>query len=139
MNITDISGRYILTFGYGNRKSYDIFLDYLKKFNIEYVIDVRTVPRAWSRQWYGEKISDLCQKNDIKYISKTALGNTSGNKNWIPANQKAASEDLQEIAEIVQKSNVLILCAEMNPERCHRTEVASCLEQLTTIPVKHLE
>ncbi|OKH34382.1 hypothetical protein NIES2101_39030 [Calothrix sp. HK-06] len=139
MTITNISNRYIFTFGYGNRKNYDVFLDYLKKFNIEYVIDVRTIPRAWSRQWYGEKISDFCQKNNIKYVSKTELGNTSGNKSWIPADEKAASKDLQEIAKIAEKSNILILCAEMNPERCHRTEVASCLENLTAIPVKHLE
>jgi len=95
MNIKDISNRYILTFGYGNRKNYDVFSDYLEKFHIEYVVDVRAVPRAWSRQWYGEKISDFCQKNNIKYISKTALGNTSGNKNWIPANQQAASQWLK--------------------------------------------
>ncbi|MEH2049736.1 DUF488 domain-containing protein [Nostoc sp.] len=139
MNITDISGRYILTFGYGNRKNYDVFLDYLKSFNIEYVIDVRTITRAWSRQWYGDRISIVCEKNNIKYISKTALGNTSGNKNWVPANQEAANEDLKEIAEIAQKCNVLILCAEMNANRCHRTEVASCLEHLTAISVKHLE
>jgi len=108
MNIIDIPSRNILTFGYGNRKNYDVFLDYLRKFNIKYVIDVRTVTRAWSRQWYGEKISAFCEKNNIKYISKTALGNTSGKKNWIPANQEAANEDLQEIAEIAKKGNVLI-------------------------------
>jgi uncharacterized protein (DUF488 family) len=138
MNVTDIATKYIFTFGYGNRKNYEIFLNYLKECNIKYVIDVRAVPRAWSRQWYGEKIREFCELNQIKYISKTALGNISGNKNWIPANQEAANKDLSEISEIAQKENILILCAELDANRCHRTEVANSLERLTAIPVKHL-
>ncbi|MEC4816191.1 MAG: DUF488 domain-containing protein, partial [Scytonema sp. PMC 1069.18] len=129
----------ILTFGYGNRKNYDIFLEYLKDFDIKYVVDVRTTPRAWSRQWYGERIKSLCESKNVQYVSKTSLGNTSGNKNWVPANKEAATKDLQEVAEFAQKGNILILCAELDANRCHRTEVASCLEQITSIPVKHLE
>ena len=57
MNSADISkNRCILTFGYGNRKNYDLFLDYLQNFDVEYVVDVRMSPRAWSRRWYGEPI-----------------------------------------------------------------------------------
>lgn len=40
----------ILTFGYGNRKNYDDLLDYIDKFDISCVIDVRLSPRAWSRK-----------------------------------------------------------------------------------------
>ena len=138
MNITDITSNYIFTFGYGNRKNYDVFLDYLKECDIKYVVDVRAITRAWSRQWYGEKIREFCELNKIKYISKTALGNTSGNRNWIPANQEAANKDLSEISEIAQKGNILILCAELDANRCHRTEVANSLGKLTAIPVKHL-
>lgn len=36
----------ILTFGYGNRKNYDKFLKYLKTFNVNCVVDVRSSPRA---------------------------------------------------------------------------------------------
>lgn len=139
MNITEISNRHIFTFGYGNRKNYEQFFKYLKEFDIRYVIDVRSVPRAWSQKWYGDKLKDFCESNSIKYLSKTALGNTSGNKNWIPANQEIANKDLQEIAKIALKENILILCAELDANRCHRTEVANYLEQLTKIPVNHLE
>ncbi|MEC4886491.1 MAG: DUF488 domain-containing protein [Scytonema sp. PMC 1070.18] len=139
MSTKNICNQCILTFGYGNRKNYDIFLEYLKDFDIKYVVDVRTTPRAWSRQWYGERIKSLCESKNVQYVSKTSLGNTSGNKNWVPANKEAATKDLQEVAEFAQKGNILILCAELDANRCHRTEVASCLEQITSIPVKHLE
>ncbi|MBD2439464.1 DUF488 domain-containing protein [Nostoc sp. FACHB-110] len=129
----------ILTFGYGNRKDYAKFLEYLRNFNVECVVDVRMVPRAWSRKWYGEQIKILCESNNIEYISKTALGNTSGKENWIPLNQEEADQALYEIAQLAQKGNILLLCAEMNPNRCHRKEVAHCLESLASLPVKHLE
>ncbi|WP_235526310.1 DUF488 domain-containing protein [Nostoc piscinale] len=97
------------------------------------------VPRAWSRKWYSEQIKILCESNNIEYISKTALGNTSGKENWIPVNQEEADQALHEIAQLAQKGNILLLCAEMNPNCCHRKEVAHCLENLASLPVKHLE
>ncbi|MEA5512611.1 DUF488 domain-containing protein [Nodularia sp. UHCC 0506] len=139
MEESNFLNRYILTFGYGNRKNYEEFLKYLEDFSVEYVVDVRKVTRAWSRQWYGEKINNFCHLNNIKYISKTKLGNTSGNKNWIPENPEAAKKELDEVAEIAKLGNILLLCAEKNASHCHRTEVANKLKELTAIPVKHLE
>lgn len=129
----------ILTFGYGNRKNYEVFQDYLQNYDVKCVVDVRESPRAWSRRWYGDRIQSLCNSNNIKYISKTALGNISGKANWIPPNQEEAEQALSEVAEIARKGTILLLCAEMNHERCHRTEVANHLEELVSIPVKHLE
>jgi uncharacterized protein (DUF488 family) len=130
--------KYILTFGYGNRKNYDIFLDHLQSFDVKCVVDVRISPRAWSRKWYGDRLQSLCSSKSIKYISKPSLGNTSGKENWIPPNQEEADAALQEIAEIAQNGNVVLLCAEINPHRCHRKEVADCLRKLISLPVKHL-
>lgn len=140
MRVSDkVKNNYILTFGYGNRKNYDVFLDYLQGFQVEFVIDVRERPRAWSRKWYGEQIKDFCNSNNIKYVSKTALGNTSGKENWIPPNQEEAESALIEIAELAKMGNILLLCAEMDSRRCHRVEVANRLGTLLSTPVKHLE
>lgn len=130
---------YILTFGYGNRKSYDVFLDYLQSFHVMCVVDVRSSPRAWSRKWYGEQIQNLCISQSIKYLSKTALGNTSGKANWIPPNQEEADIALLEIAELGQVGNILLLCAEMDSRRCHRVDVANRLGTLLSATIKHLE
>ncbi len=86
-----------------------------------------------------KQIEFFCISKGIKYISKTSLGNTSGKENWIPPNKEEADIDLHEVAEIARMGNVLLLCAEMNPQRCHRVDVANCLGKLASVPVKHLE
>ena len=130
---------YILTFGYGNRKNYDELLRYLKQFNVTYVIDLRLTPRAWSRKWYGSEIEKLCNAQNVKYISKTALGNTSGNSNWIPPNELEAQVALSEISKLAQSQTTLLLCAELKPSQCHRVMVAQKLQALTNVNVKNLE
>ncbi|MEC4818419.1 MAG: DUF488 domain-containing protein [Scytonema sp. PMC 1069.18] len=134
-----ISQPYILTFGYGNRKSHDDFLKYLDFFEVSCVVDVRLSPRAWSRMWYGKEIEKLCHAKNIKYISKPSLGNTSGNKNWIPPNGEEATKALLEISEIAQTSTTLLLCAEIQHTQCHRVDVAQELQKLTKTTVKHLD
>ena len=63
----------IFTFGYGNRKSYDQLSSYIEDNNIEYLIDVRIKPRAWSRRWYGQQISNFClEKNQSFYFILSA-------------------------------------------------------------------
>lgn len=131
--------KYILTFGYGNRKNYDELLTYLQKFNVKCVVDVRISPRAWSRKWYADKIKEFCLSNNIEYISKPPLGNTSGKENWIPPDRDNADVALREIAEIAQTGTVLLLCAEMDHHRCHRADVANCLSKLVNTSVIHLE
>ena len=129
----------ILTFGYGNRRDYDQFIDYLESYQVEYVVDVRIKPRAWSRKWYGQEIKNLCLSKNIDYISQTNLGNISGKAHWIPPDEKAAEIALEKVAELARNGTVLLLCAELDPRRCHRTEVADKLEKIVPLPVHHLK
>ena len=139
-NISKLKNKLILTFGYGNRKNYDIFLEYQNKYQFNFVIDIRMTPRAWSRKWYGNKLQEVCEAHNVKYISKTALGNISGQQNWIPPDSEAADIALGEVAELAEKGTVLLLCAEMNFHRCHRTDVASHLIKLiSNSQIEHLE
>ena len=130
---------FVLTFGYGNRKDYDLFLEYLREFNVLYVIDVRLSPRAWSRKWYGDSIQKLCISQNIGYVSRKSLGNTSGDSHWIPPSQEEAEQTLSEVAKMLEAGSVLLLCAEMDSSRCHRVEVASKLQALTDTTVQHLK
>ncbi|MGR3278069.1 DUF488 family protein [Acaryochloris marina NIES-2412] len=133
------SGKYILTFGYGNRKDYEDFFNYLDIFNVNCVVDVRKSPRAWTRKWYGDQIEKACKSKDINYLSKSALGNVSGNKNWIPPDDIKATQALTEITDIVTSGTIMLLCSEIDFSRCHRTEVAERLQDLVDIPIKHLK
>ncbi|MEB3179312.1 MAG: DUF488 domain-containing protein [Nostocaceae cyanobacterium] len=137
-NFNQGNHKYILTFGYGNRKDYTEFVNYLDEFKVLCVVDVRFHPRAWSRKWYGDKIEQFCISRGIKYVSKSSLGNTSGNHNWIPPDKEEANKALKEVAEIANSGTILLLCAEKDWQRCHRVDVANQLERLVSLPVKHL-
>ncbi|MEM9544233.1 MAG: DUF488 domain-containing protein [Cyanobacteria bacterium P01_E01_bin.42] len=129
----------ILTFGYGNRSSYDALAKYVQEFKIDCLIDVREKPRAWSRKWYGEQIEKFCQERGLEYLSETALGNVSGTNHWISPAPEEAERVLQDIAKKNESRTVLLLCAEMDHRRCHRVEVAEKLQELINCPIKHLE
>lgn len=138
-NLSVSQEKVILTFGYGNRKDYDAFLNYLREFNVNYVIDIRLSPRAWSRKWYGDALEKLCASSNIQYISRASLGNLSGCSHWVPPEHKKAEKALSEVAEMLEAGNVLLLCAEMDYSKCHRVEVASKLQDLTNALVRHLK
>lgn len=138
-SLTDCTKNSIFTFGYGNRRDYDVLISYINRFNITHIIDVRLKPRAWSRKWYADSIANLCSCQNIHYISRPSLGNISGCSNWIPPEPQDAQENLFELSEILETGNILLLCAELDCNRCHRTEVATKLQDLTDASVTHLK
>ncbi len=129
----------IFTFGYGNRKNYDLLSSYIKNYEIKYLVDVRQNPRAWTRRWYGQEIANFCQEKGIKYINDSSLGNTSGKSNWISPNPEKAENMLINIAQFASKENILLLCSEIDFNKCHRTEVAKQLENMSNVSIKHLK
>jgi Protein of unknown function, DUF488 len=42
------------------------------------------------------------------------------------------------VAALTEKGNVLLLCAELDHERCHRSAVALELEKQVGLPIEHL-
>ena len=139
INSTLSDKKSIFTFGYGNRKDYDVFLKYVDEFKIDCIVDIRLSPKAWTRKWYGDAIEKLCNSNHIEYLAKASLGNTSGRSNWIPPEQAAADQTLAELVDILDTKNVLLLCAELDSSRCHRVDVANKLQELTNTSVVHLK
>jgi uncharacterized protein (DUF488 family) len=130
--------KYIFTFGYGNRKNYDILLDYINRHHITSIIDVRLTPRAWSRKWYKDQLENFCNSQGIRYLSVTSLGNISGKDNWIPPDPIAAKKSLEDLADIAKYENIVLICAEMSSESCHRVAVAQKIGELAGLQVKNL-
>jgi hypothetical protein len=131
----------IFTFGYGNRINYDDLISILTDQNIGCVVDVRLRPKAWTRRWYGEEIKKLCDSIGVIYVNETALGNTSGKSNWIAPDLRAATDALHRVASNLEagSNSILLLCAEMDNKRCHRSEVAEEVKKiLSQYPVEHL-
>lgn len=58
----------IYTIGHGNRKLND-FLDLLRKFNIEYLIDVRSKPYSkFNTQFNQNELKIFLENNGIRYV-----------------------------------------------------------------------
>jgi uncharacterized protein (DUF488 family) len=129
----------ILTFGYGNRTNYEELQSYIEKYNVAFLIDVRKKPRGWSTIWSAPKLSDFCESIKISYISKISLGNESGRSDWIPPDLKEAEKALREISKLAKQYNVLLMCAEKDWRKCHRTEVSERLKDKTKGQVLHLD
>jgi uncharacterized protein (DUF488 family) len=128
----------LFTFGYGNRSNYDQFEQYLIDNEIDLVVDVRLKPRAWTRTWYGDRIKSFCRLKKVRYVSEPRLGNTSKKKEWIPPSSEEAENAVKKLSKMALKRKILFLCAELKFERCHRTEVAERVGDLSNISVTHL-
>lgn len=128
----------IFTFGYGNRTNYDDLLAALEEHNISMLIDIRVKPKGWSAIWSAPKLSDFCESVGITYSSKKALGNTSGNSNWVPPSDEDAAIALSEVCDLSSEHNILLMCAEKDYKRCHRTAVSLHIQEQTGREVLHL-
>lgn len=126
----------IYSIGYGNRKI-DQFLFLLKKYEINLLIDIRTNPASRFQPAYNRKmLSELLKQQNIEYLF---LGMELGGK---PKDVNLYSEGRLDYAKVnssfeykkgieALKSNlgqgfaVCIMCAELNPDECHRKNLVA--------------
>ncbi len=121
----------IFTIGYGNR-SIQAFIQLIKKYDIEIVIDVRTNPFSrYSPDYRISKFELHLINNDINYLF---LGKELGGKpidqscysNGIVDYKKIQNKDffIEGIEQVIafEKSGyrIALMCAEASPLDCHR-------------------
>ena len=140
----------IYSIGYGNRK-FEEFAALLKKYQIEYVIDVRSKPYSTTNQEFNRQPFEiLLYRNDIKYAF---LGNelggrpedescyTNGKVDYNLLEQKPfykkGIERLKSAYE--QGYNVAIMCSELKPEECHRSKLIGVTLGDESIKVQHID
>jgi uncharacterized protein (DUF488 family) len=128
----------LYTFGYGNRPNYDSLKRYLTEHQIRYLIDVRLKPAGWSRIWHRDSLSEFCQTLGVDYISDQSLGNTSGKADWMPPDWTLAKSSMLAIEAMLKYGPVMLMCAELDYQRCHRTDIAIGINKLIDCPILHL-
>ena len=140
----------IYSIGYGNRK-FDDFVALLKKFHIEYVIDVRSKPYSMTNQEFNKQPFEiLLSRHDIKYAFLGGeLGGrpeddtcyTNGKVDYNLLEQKPfykrGIERLKSAYE--QGYDVAIMCSELRPEDCHRSKLIGVTLQDESIKVQHID
>lgn len=126
----------IFTIGHGSRKK-DTFIDLLNKFQIQILIDVRSVPYSrYHPQFRQKQLQSDLQSSGIEYLF---LGNELGGRPENPdlynsgeldyslvRNTSFYQERIEQVVNVLKKGiKVTLMCSESNPNECHRKHLLS--------------
>lgn len=144
VNVTDDEHhtKVIYTIGHSTRKL-DEFIDILKAYGIQEVIDVRTVPRSrHNPQFNMETLPSALKEAGVDYVHVKGLGGlrraraNSPNMAWRNASFRGYADymqtddfkrSLREVVELASQKTMALMCAEAVPWRCHRYLIADAL------------
>jgi uncharacterized protein (DUF488 family) len=115
----------------------------LRTYEIECVVDIRTIPRSrHNPQFNAEALASALAENDIEYVPLQALGGLrhprkdSPNTGWRNEGFRGCADYMQtpsfamaveRLIEISRSRRTAIMCAEAVPWRCHRSLIADAL------------
>jgi uncharacterized protein (DUF488 family) len=132
----------IYTIGHSTRTSED-FIELLKQFGIEHLVDVRTVPRSRRNpQFNQENLSQALAAQEIQYTHLPELGGLrkprldSINNAWRNASFRGYADymgtaefefGLEKLTGLADSGTVVVMCAEAVPWRCHRSLIGDAL------------
>ncbi|AXP80541.1 hypothetical protein CJ739_1452 [Mariniflexile rhizosphaerae] len=124
----------IYSIGHGN-KSIDSFINELKKYDIEYLLDVRTSPMSkFNPQFNRPLLEEDLKKHLITYMfAGEQLGGlpkdpscyTNGKVDYSKIRQKPFFQDAIKVLIEANKENmkIALMCSESNPAECHRSKL----------------
>lgn len=132
----------VFTIGHSTRSLQD-FIALLESHGVELVVDVRTVPRSrHNPQFNSATLPEALRAAGIGYEHAAALGGfrraspDSLNAGWRNASfrgyadymQTAAfAASLESVIEQARSKQLVLMCAEAVPWRCHRSLIADAL------------
>ena len=132
----------VFTVGHSNR-SFDAFLAILKAHEIEWLADVRTIPRSrHNPQFNAEELEKSLPAHEIAYTRLPLLGGLrrprkdSRNLAWRNDSFRGYADymetaefeqGLEELLAMARRKRTAIMCAEALYFRCHRSLISDAL------------
>jgi uncharacterized protein (DUF488 family) len=132
----------VFTIGHSTRPITE-FINLLIAHGVQRLIDVRTIPQSRHNPQFGrEQLSSSLEQAGIQYTHMPGLGGLrrprkdSLNTGWRNANFRGYAdymqttqfeENLSRCIELAQEEQVVLMCAESVPWRCHRSLIADAL------------
>lgn len=132
----------IFTIGHSTREI-DEFIKILKKYGIEQIADIRTIPKSRHNPQFGQdKLKDSLEKAGIEYVHLSKLGGLRPatknltnlgwhNKSFRNYADYMQTDDflsgLSRLIKLAKNITTAIMCAEAVPWRCHRSLVSDAL------------
>ena len=142
----------MVTLGHSTR-TLETFIHLLQTYDVEQVIDVRTVPRSrHNPQFNHETLPDDLRVAGIGYLHMPGLGGLrrpqphSINLGWRNVSFRGFADymrtaefenHLNELAKLAQRKRTALMCAEALPWRCHRSLISDALA-IRGIQVAHI-
>ena len=152
-NNSEIAGmdkKPIYTIGHGARKAEE-FLRLLKRYGIEYLVDVRSQPFSrYHPQFTQKTLQTFLEENDIRYVF---MGDTLGGRPKDPGcynedgkidYEKVKTKDffkegIERLKTAYKKNlDVAIMCSERDPAHCHRYNLIAPVLEREKIEVFHI-
>lgn len=135
-------GNTVWTIGHSTR-TLDEFIAVLRHYEIEALVDVRTVPRSRKNpQFNKDVLGPAMERTGIEYVHAKDLGGLrkprkdSINTAWRNESFRGYAdymqthefeEALSRLIELARRKRTAIMCAELLPWRCHRSLIADAL------------
>jgi uncharacterized protein (DUF488 family) len=142
----------IYTIGHSTR-TIEEFTELLKKYEVNLLVDVRTVPRSrHNPQFNKETLPKTLKTQNIKYIHMPEIGGLrhpkrdSVNLAWKNIGFRGYADYMQtqeftdnllKIIALARENCLALMCAEALPWRCHRSLISDALV-LHHIKVEHI-
>ena len=141
----------ILTIGYGNR-TLEAFLALLKQYDVRCLLDVRSVPYSrFKPEFNRETFSAFLKTHGIEYkYCGDALGGRPEDESLYTEDDKVDynavrnsekfQQGLQNLIEHWEAWHpVVLMCSELDPDRCHRKRLIGEALISRDIPVAHID
>lgn len=120
----------IYTIGHSTRKLEE-FIEILKNFKIEVLIDIRHFPHSRRNPQFNKEILEKeLPKEGIDYLWLEKLGGFRKGGYLAYMETENFKEGLKEIIKIAEKNLTVIMCAEILWFKCHRRFVSDKLKEL---------
>jgi hypothetical protein len=138
----DKSAPVVMTIGHSTRTLAE-FIGLLQAFGATRVVDVRTVPRSrHNPQFNKASLPKVLKKAGLGYVHMPGLGGLrhakldSLNMGWRNASFRGYADYMQtpefkkildELVQLASQEQIVLMCAEAVPWRCHRSLIADAL------------
>jgi uncharacterized protein (DUF488 family) len=141
----------LVTIGYEGRTADEVVAE-LRSAKAEVLVDVRLTPLSRKPGMSKRRLSERLREEGLEYRHVPSLGNPKENREPFRANDPAAIErfrgllntsdgtaGVNEVAELMERKTVALLCFEREWHRCHRRLIADRLSELHPgLTVRHV-
>jgi uncharacterized protein (DUF488 family) len=123
------------TIGYGGKDTNSL-ISALKEMNADDVVDVRHKPYCgWNKDFCGEVLKEKLAAEGIDYLWISDLGNTTKDIDNIKlVNEARGIEKVLAVVARYEYDTVVLLCAEADEKKCHRSYVRDKLVAAVNMP-----